>query len=74
MKASSMAYQGKMIFNPFVMPKWAIQVFYIEDKLHASWLLVHEAEAQTQLVICKSARVTIQEASKVCAITTEELE
>ena len=33
MKATPMPYQDKVTFDPFIMPKWAIQVFYILNKL-----------------------------------------
>ena len=39
-----MAYQKKATFDPFVMLEWSIQVFYIQDKLHLGWVLVHEAD------------------------------
>ena len=52
-KATPMPYQEKVTFDPFVMPEWAIQVFYITDKLHIGWQLVHEAEAWPQPVIYK---------------------
>ena len=50
-KATSILYQENENFDPFVMPKWAIQVFYIKVKFHTRWLLVHEVDAQAQPVI-----------------------
>ena len=52
-KAIPMPYQEKVTFDPFVMLEWAIQVFYIIDKLHTGWQLMHEVEAWSQPVIYK---------------------
>ena len=42
MKATPMVHQDKVTFDSFVMPESTIQVFYIRDKLHVGWVLVHD--------------------------------
>ena len=51
MKATPMVHYNKVTFDPFVMLESTIQVFYIKDKLHVGWVLMHESQARVQPVI-----------------------